>query len=124
MISILSEDGSRRLGIGARRPGFGHAYAPPCRFAAVDRLDVRILREIMRDRVVVWGSNDPRLSAETLARRVRADPTTVRDRLRAWQRSGFLQGFTVLPNMGIFGAGLASGAICVPDLRAKAAVLD
>lgn len=89
--------------------------------SAVDRLDVAILRETMRDRVVVIGSNDPRLSAEAIARRIKVDPTTVRDRLRAWRKTGFLQGFTVLPNLSLFGAGLAFGAVRVPDPRAKAA---
>lgn len=89
----------------------------------MDALDAAILREVSRDRVVVWGSQDPRLSAERIARAVCADPTTVRDRLRAWQACGFLLGFTVLPNTSLFGAGLASGAIRVPDLRDKARVI-
>lgn len=72
---------------------------------------MRILRELSRDRVIVWGAADPRLSAESMARRLGVDPTTVRDRMRAWQQEEFLLGFTVLPNASLFGAGVASGAI-------------
>ncbi len=89
----------------------------------VDDVDVAILRELSRERVVVWGTQDPRLSAQAIARRLSLDPTTVRDRLRAWQKEGFLLGFTVLPNTSLFGAGMASGALRVPDPRAKAGVL-
>lgn len=90
---------------------------------SVDKLDLAILREMSRNRVLWWGSLDPRLSAGDIADRVGVDRTTVWARLRSWERQGFLLGYEVIPNPGIFGAGLAGGDIRVDDPRAKPQVL-
>jgi DNA-binding Lrp family transcriptional regulator len=85
----------------------------------MDALDLKILRETSRGRVMWWGSLDPRISAREVARRLRVDPTTVWSRLRAWQRVGFLLGYSVVPNPTLFGAGLAGGSVRISDSRVK-----
>lgn len=90
----------------------------------MDELDLAILRETSRGRVMWWGSSDPRLSLRDVARRLGVDPSTVWSRLRAWQRCGFLVGFSVVPNPRLFSAHLAGGAIRVEGLSAKPKVLE
>ncbi|HEV8359724.1 MAG TPA: AsnC family transcriptional regulator [Candidatus Thermoplasmatota archaeon] len=90
----------------------------------MDELDMAILREMARDKVLVWGGLDPRLSAGEIARRLGGDPSTVRARVRAWEEAGFLAGHAIWPNPALFGAHLASGGLRVDDPRQKQAVLD
>ena len=85
----------------------------------MDPLDLDILRETSRGRVMWWGSLDPRISIREVARRLKVDPTTVWNRLRAWQREGFLLGYSVVPNPTLFKAGLAGGSVKISDSRAK-----
>jgi DNA-binding Lrp family transcriptional regulator len=85
----------------------------------MDPLDLKILRETSRGRVMWWGSLDPRVSIREVARRLRVDPTTVWNHLQAWQRDGFLLGYSVVPNPALFGAGLAGGSVRISDSRAK-----
>jgi DNA-binding Lrp family transcriptional regulator len=68
-----------------------------------------------------WGSSDPRLSIREMARRLHIDPTTAWNRLKAWRREGFLLGYSVVPNPGLFGARLAGGAVRIDDPRSKPA---
>lgn len=82
-----------------------------------------ILRAISRERVLWWGSLDPRLCAEDVARLLRVDPGTIRARLRRWEKEGFLLGFEVVPNVRLFGARLGGGTMRVDDPRAKERVL-
>jgi DNA-binding Lrp family transcriptional regulator len=86
---------------------------------SLDDLDLGILRETSRGRVMWWGSSDPRLSIREVARRLKVDPTTVWSRLRAWQRERFLLGYSVVPNPTLFGARLAGGNARLQDSRAK-----
>ncbi|MFZ0891424.1 MAG: Lrp/AsnC family transcriptional regulator [Thermoplasmata archaeon] len=85
----------------------------------MDPLDLKILRETSRGRVMWWGSLDPRVSIREVGRRLRTDPTTIWNRLRSWQRDGFLLGYSVVPNPTLFGAGLAGGSVRISDSRAK-----
>jgi len=85
----------------------------------VDPLDLSILRETSRGRVMWWGSLDPRISIREVGRRLRVDATTIWSRLRAWQRQGFLLGYSVVPNPTLFGAKLAGGSVRISDSRAK-----
>jgi DNA-binding Lrp family transcriptional regulator len=85
----------------------------------VDPLDLDILRETSRGRVMWWGSLDPRISIREVARRLKVDPSTVWNRLRAWQREGFLLGYSVVPNPILFKAGLAGGSVKISDSRGK-----
>lgn len=70
-----------------------------------------------------WGSTDPRLSAGAVARKLRIPPSTVRDRLRAWQKVGFLPATEVLPSPGLFGVGVGGTGVRVDDPAAKPGVL-
>jgi DNA-binding Lrp family transcriptional regulator len=85
----------------------------------VDPLDLSILRETSRGRVMWWGSLDPRVSIREVGRRLRVDATTIWSRLRMWQRQGFLLGYSVVPNPTLFGAKLAGGSVRISDSRAK-----
>lgn len=70
-----------------------------------------------------WGSTDPRLSLGAVAKKLEIPASTVRDRLRGWQASGFLPGTEVLPSPGLFGVGLAGTGVRVDDPSAKPQVL-
>ena len=85
----------------------------------MDPLDLKILRETSRGRVMWWGSLDPRVSIREVGRRLRIDPTTVWKRLHRWQIDGFLLGYSVVPNPTLFGARLAGGSVRISDSRAK-----
>jgi len=93
--------------------------APP-----VDSLDHAILRELARDKVLLWGGLDPRVSAASLADAVGVDKSTVRARLRAWGKAGFLGRFHVIPNPRLWGMGCAAGGILVKDPADKTRVLE
>lgn len=90
----------------------------------MDETDLRILREMSRDKVVFWGNLDPRLSARAMADRLGVPESTVRARLRAWEQGGFMSGIEVLPNPALFDATFAGGSLRVEDVAQKARVLD
>lgn len=74
----------------------------------MDSLDLRILSTIFGGgawRFVDW---DPRISTREIAKRVGLAPSTVWERLREWERSGFLQGYGVLPNPRLLNARMVS----------------
>lgn len=89
----------------------------------MDALDMAILRELARDRVLFWGGMDPRLSTGQIARRVGVDRTTVRARLHAWKDEGFLRGQRVYPSPLLLGYRFAAGGVRVADPAMKPAVL-
>lgn len=90
----------------------------------MDRFDAALLREMLRDRVLLWGGGDPRIGSAALAERLGVDRTTVWARLRSWKDEGFLVRQEVVPNPSLFGAGLAAGDIRIDDPRAKRRALD
>lgn len=85
----------------------------------MDALDLAILREMFRERVLFWGSLDPRVSTDTIAARVGVAGSTVRARLRGWSEAGFLTRYDVLPNPSLIGARLGAGNFRLGDARAK-----
>jgi DNA-binding Lrp family transcriptional regulator len=85
----------------------------------VDDLDLNLLRESSRGRIMWWGSLDPRISYREIARRLRIDPTTVWNRFRTWRREGFLLGYSVVPNPNLFQIGLAGGSVRIGSPAAK-----
>ncbi len=101
----------------------GHLLARVPRWARVDDLDVRLLRAILEDGMP-WGSRDPRLCANALARGLRVERTTVRDRLRRWQRKGFLQGYATMPTPALVGASLHGGALRFASLAQKPRAME
>lgn len=90
----------------------------------MDALDASILREMWRGQSLIWGGLDPRLGAPQIAERIGVDRTTVWSRLKAWREEGFLVRQEVVPNPGLFGAGVAVGDIIVEDPLERDAVLD
>jgi DNA-binding Lrp family transcriptional regulator len=90
----------------------------------VDALDLAILQEMSRGRIMWWGTSDPRISVRGIARRLHVDPSTIWARFRAWERCGFLLGYSVVPNPRLLGARLAGGGMRVDDPRLKPAVLS
>ncbi len=84
----------------------------------MDRLDFRILSAVFGQgtwRFVDW---DPRISTREIAKRVGLAPSTVWERLHKWERSGFLQGYGVLPNPRLINARMVSHNV---ELRNAAA---
>ena len=90
----------------------------------MDALDHAILRELGRDQVLLWGGMDPRVSPTQLADRLGVDRGTIRTRILAWEKSGFLRRFVALPNPQLLGVGLAAGGVRVGDVKDKPRVLD
>ncbi len=85
----------------------------------MDELDAAILREMHRERDLLWGGSDPRLGTSEIARRLGVDRTTVWSRLKAWDEDGFLVRQEVVPNPSLFGAGIAGGDIRIDDATSK-----
>ncbi|MEA3198974.1 MAG: hypothetical protein QOE90_402 [Thermoplasmata archaeon] len=85
----------------------------------MDAVDLAILREMFRERVLFWGSLDPRVSTDAIARKVGVAGSTVRARLAAWHDAGFLARYDVLPNPALVGASLGAGNFRVADPRHK-----
>lgn len=90
----------------------------------MDGLDAAILRELFRERVLLWGGHDPRLGTRDVAKRLGVDRTTVWSRMRAWKDDGFLVRQEVIPNPFLFGAGIAAGDVRVDDPRRKARAIE
>lgn len=90
----------------------------------MDSLDVAILREMGRSRVLWWSRADPRVGAEEIANAVGVHPSTVRARLRQWSACGFLRGLEVLPNPSAVGAVLGGGTLRVDDPCEKDKVVE
>ena len=93
-------------------------------WARMDDLDAAILREIFRERVLLWGGHDPRLGTRDIADRLGVDRTTVWARMKDWKEDGFLVRQEVLPNPSLFGAGIAAGEVRVEDPRRKAQAIE
>lgn len=88
----------------------------------VDRLDAAILREMAREKVMWWGSLDPRVSTSRIAKGVGVDRGTVARHLAAWKREGFLLDYALIPNPQLFGAGVGGTTLRVEDSRRKAEI--
>lgn len=77
-----------------------------------DRTDLALYRALFPNREArFWGSRavvDPRITPAEVARRVPLSRTAVQSRFRFWRDSGFLLGYEVWPNPGLFGVGLST----------------
>jgi len=96
----------------------------PGEAAALDRLDVRILRELYQAHTA-WPAR-PGLATpyRAIARRLDAAPGTVRNRLQRMLRSGFLRGISLYPNPNLLGLRTGSYAIEVPSPTEKESVVE
>lgn len=102
----------------------GNPHNRTRRWLCVDELDAAILREMHRDRDVLWGGSDPRMGAPQLAKRLGVDRSTVWSRIKAWEEEGFLVRQEVVPNPSLFGAGIAGGDIRIDDPTRKPEALE
>ncbi|HEV2317472.1 MAG TPA: hypothetical protein VGV89_07865 [Thermoplasmata archaeon] len=86
----------------------------------MDRLDIRILRELFQGQTI-WPARPGLLASyRQVARSLGASPGTVRNRIQRWIRSGFLQGHAVYVNPKLLGLLSGSYAIEVsPALRKR-----
>jgi DNA-binding Lrp family transcriptional regulator len=91
--------------------------------AEMDQLDEAIFRTLVAGRHPLLGGVDPRLSAMELGRKIGVDRTTVWSRLRRWQRTGFYEGFEVIPNPHLFGARLGTASLRAESARARPTVV-
>ena len=89
----------------------------------MDRLDIRILRELFQGQTV-WPAR-PGLSSSyrQVARRIGAPPGTVRNRLQEMTRTGVLNGIGVYANPATVGVRGGSYAIEVPASQVKTSVI-
>jgi DNA-binding Lrp family transcriptional regulator len=69
----------------------------------LDELDVRIFRAILTGNLSAPFSTHLKASLQEVARRLRADDTTVRNRFNRFQEQGFVSGWFLLPNPNLFG---------------------
>src|SRR5437879_4609267 len=73
----------------------------------VDSLDVRVCRELFHDRTGPLLRSDFRRSYRSMARKLRVDEVTVRNRIKRLQQSGFLKGTRLIVNPGLLGVRVA-----------------
>ena len=73
----------------------------------VDSLDVRVCRELFRDRAGPLLRSDFRRSYRSMARKLQVDEVTVRNRIKRFQQSGFLKGWQLIVNPRLLGVRLA-----------------
>jgi len=73
----------------------------------VDSLDLRVCREFFRDRTGPLLQSDFRKSYRSIARKLRVDEVTVRNRIKRVQQSGFLKGWQLIVNPGLLGVRFA-----------------
>jgi DNA-binding Lrp family transcriptional regulator len=71
----------------------------------------------------MWGMYPhPRIGP--IAEALDVSRVTVWRRLKAMQRSGFLEGYELVPHPGLFGVGFRYYSVTIPDPRARARFLD
>jgi DNA-binding Lrp family transcriptional regulator len=86
--------------------------------APLDRLDIRIVRELTQSRTV-WPAKPGLIASyRQIARTMGVSPGTVRNRVGQLTRSGVLRGFAVYANLNLLGLRAGSYAVEVsPSLR-------
>ena len=85
----------------------------------VDSLDVRVCRELFRDRTGPLLRSDFRRSYRSMARKLQVDEVTVRNRIKRFQQSGFLKGWQLIVNPRLLGVRLAQVWFDVRPASAK-----
>ncbi|TLX97677.1 MAG: AsnC family transcriptional regulator [Thaumarchaeota archaeon] len=71
----------------------------------MDSLDVRVCRELFHSRTGPLDS-DFRRSYRSIARKLRIDEVTIRNRIKRFQQSGFLKGWRLIVNPNLLGVKL------------------
>src|SRR5438552_4905339 len=85
----------------------------------MDSLDVRVCRELFRDRTGPLLPSDIRKSSRGIARKLRVDEVTVRNRIKRFQQSGFLKGYQLIVTPGLLSVRFAQLWFDVRPLSAK-----
>lgn len=89
----------------------------------MDRLDIRILRELAQSHTL-WPARPGLVSSyRSMARQLGVSPGTVRNRIREMVRTGFLQGISVYANPNLLGLRSGSYAVEVSPALARSEVL-
>lgn len=90
----------------------------------MDAVDLAILRELGRDQVAGVGNLDPQLSLNEVARRADLPPSTVSQRVRGWEETGFLVRRRVWPHPRLLGAQLAVLSVKAPGLTDRPGLVE
>ena len=85
----------------------------------MDELDVRIFRALLTDKLSAPFSIHAKASLRQVARDLKVDDVTVRNRFRRFQARGFLSGWRLLPNPRLFGYGYSVLLVDIPPKSAK-----
>jgi DNA-binding Lrp family transcriptional regulator len=86
----------------------------------MDELDVRIFRALISNKVLF---SPLKYSLREVARMLQVDHLTVRNRFRRFQEEGFLSGWQVLPNPGLFGYSMTNILVEMPSKAPKEDVI-
>jgi DNA-binding Lrp family transcriptional regulator len=86
-------------------------------------LDIDMIREMYRERVVNVAGVDPRLNASRIAQRLRVGRRRIAARLRVWKEAGFLPRYDVWPNPALLGVQGGWVNVRAEHRRAKPEVL-
>lgn len=89
----------------------------------MDRTDIRILRELMQAHTVWPARPGPVASYREIARKLRSNPGTIRNRIARMIRSGFLRGVAFYVNPSLLGFRTCSYAVEVAPGLSKADVM-
>lgn len=85
----------------------------------MDELDVRIFRALLTDKLSAPFSTHVKASLRQVARDLRVDDVTVRNRFKRFQERGFLSGWRLLPNPSLFGYGYSVLLVDIPPKSSK-----
>jgi DNA-binding Lrp family transcriptional regulator len=73
------------------------------RLGKLDSLDIRIIREMLESRATSPADSNARKSLSSIARKLKVDENTVKNRIERLRRSGFLRGWWVGINPSLVG---------------------
>ena len=90
----------------------------------MDRLDVRILRDILENKATSPLDTSVRKPLSSVARRLQVDENTVKNRVEKLRRSGFLKGWWVGVNPNLVGQRMAQVWVDVGSSSAKRPVIE
>ena len=89
----------------------------------MDSLDVRIIREMLESKATSPVDSNVRKSLSSIARKLRVDENTVKNRIERLRRSGFLRGWWVGINPNLVGQKMAQIWFDVKNPSAKQEVI-
>jgi len=90
----------------------------------MDSLDVRIIREMLESKATSPVDSDVRKSLSSIARKLKVDENTVKNRIERLRRSGFLRGWWVGINPNLVGQKMAQIWFDVKNSSAKQEVIE